>query len=357
MEEKDTTKKEEKALEQEKLLENKKPNDELSNQNIYDQYQKDQTNEAKKDETENIAQPPNLPQNTKDNNSQNVNNNNSIEKSKRHRRGKNEINDRNFRCPDCDKCYLSGPALTTHRKTKHGYGTNGEKRNRGRPKRDGLNDSTQVNPATKFNLFFNDEKRKNDSLDQTLNYKIITVDIIKENLQKIFNQCKNELFKDIPQVESYTFYPLIIENWDKESPFQEQECYRATNRVEEPSVKIQSYNLDELFFLYLKEFSKKTNKEYFWFMIKFIVLFRECINSLRKNMVKSEHQSENKQFYTQIYNAETVPEICNDFFVEFMEPYEFFGLYKYELIELIQHFCYWLYSKQYTQSHLTLLDN
>ena len=50
----------------------------------------------------------------------------NMEKVKRHRRGKNEINDRNYRCPDCDKCYLSGPALTTHRKTKHGYGINGE---------------------------------------------------------------------------------------------------------------------------------------------------------------------------------------------------------------------------------------
>jgi hypothetical protein len=43
----------------------------------------------------------------------------NLEKIKRDRRGKNEINDINYQCPDCDKCYLSGPALTTHRKTKH----------------------------------------------------------------------------------------------------------------------------------------------------------------------------------------------------------------------------------------------
>ena len=92
-------------------------------------------------------------------------------------------------------------------------------------------------------------------------------------------------------------------------------------------------------------------------MIKFIVLFRECINKLRNNLVKNEDKTEKKQLYTQIYNAETVPEICNDFFVEFMEPYDFFGLYKEELIELIQHFCYWLFSNQYAQSHLTLLDS
>ena len=92
-------------------------------------------------------------------------------------------------------------------------------------------------------------------------------------------------------------------------------------------------------------------------MINFIVLFREYINILRNNLIKQEHQEDKKQVYSQIYNAETLPEICNDFFVEFMEHYSYFGLNKFDLIELIQHFCYWLYSKQYTQSHLTLLDN
>ena len=108
--------------------------------------------------------------------------------------------------------------------------------------------------------------------------------------------------------------------------------------------------------MYLKEFAGKTNKDYFWFMIKFAVLFRECIKKKKKNFVKNEKNEEKNKFYTQVYNAETVPEICNDFFVEFMEPHDFFGMLKDELIELIQHFCYWLYSKQYTQSHLTLLE-
>ena len=91
-------------------------------------------------------------------------------------------------------------------------------------------------------------------------------------------------------------------------------------------------------------------------MIKFVVLFRECINTLRQKYVRKEEQSLNKTLYTQIYNAETVPEICNDFFVEFMDPFNYFELNKDELIELIQHFCYWLFSHQYTQLHLTLLD-
>ena len=57
------------------------------------------------------------------------------EKAKRHRRRNSEITEKSFQCPDCEKCYLSGPDLTTHRKTKHGYGINGEIKMSGRPKK------------------------------------------------------------------------------------------------------------------------------------------------------------------------------------------------------------------------------
>ena len=267
---------------------------------------------------------------------------------KRHRRGKNEINDRNYRCPDCDKCYLSGPALTTHRKTKHGYGNNGEKRARGRPRKDCLIENIPNNPQKKFMYFFNEDHRK------VLDDNIINIDIIKNDLRIIFKQCQQELFKEIDDVEKYSFYQLIVDNWEKAEPNLVQECFNAINKIDEPLNKIQSYNIDGIFFFYLKEYSKNANLEYFWFMIKFIVLFRECINKLRANLVKKEEQNKT---YSEIYNCENVPEICNDFILEFMEPYDYFGLNKDELIELIQHFCYWLNLKQYTQFHLSLLKN
>ena len=276
---------------------------------------------------------------------------NNMEKIKRHRRGKNEISDRNYRCPDCDKCYLSGPALTTHRKTKHGYGNNGEKRSRGRPRKDCLNECIVNNPQNKFLYFFNEEHRK--SFDD----KIIDVDIIKNDLRIIFKQLQKELFNEIDDVEKYPFYQLIVENWEKEEPNLVTECFNAINKLDEPLNKIQSYNLDGIFFFYLKEFYKNASIEYFWFMIKFIVLFRECINKLRANLVKKEEQSETNKLYSQIYNSEYVPEICNDFVLDFMEPFDYFGLNKDELIEIIMHFCYWLYSKQYTQLHLSLINN
>ena len=337
--------------------------DQSCNQNIYAQYQKEK--EIKKEEQENKPQESSQKETKEDlkqkeeksneikNSQKNDSNNiNSEQKTKRRRRGKDEIIDRNYRCPDCDKCYLSGPALTTHRKTKHGYGTEGEKRNRGRPKKDGQGDNMPITPLDKFNNFFKDENRKPDD---SINGIIITTEIIKKYMENIFNQCKNDLFQNLENVGKFSFYSLVTENWDKENPFFEKECYRAMPKKEEPLIKVKSFTLDELFFMYLKEFAYKTNKDYFWFIIKFIVLFRECINKLRAEFVQNNDDT-NKRWYTQIYNAETVPEICNDFFMEFMEPHNFFGMLKTELIELIQHFCYWLFSKQYTQSHLTLLD-
>lgn len=288
------------------------------------------------------------------------------DKGKRHRRGKNEINERNYQCPDCDKCYLSGPALTTHRKTKHGYGTNGEKKARGRPRKDFQNENNSNDPKIKFCNFFINDTRKPPSLDQTVNDKTISLEIIKTNLIKIFRQCQKEIFKEFDDIEKYSFYHLVIDNWEKEDPALPDECYSAASISANPEQgqnntnvvnKIKNPPLDILFYNYLREFSKKTNVDYFWFMSKFIILFRECVNKLRKNLVKPEHQTEENKDYSQIYSAETIPEICNDFFVDFMEPYDNFGLNQEELIELIQHFCYWLYNKRYTQSHLTLLPS
>ena len=121
-------------------------------------------------------------------------------------------------------------------------------------------------------------------------------------------------------MEKYSFYKLIVENWEKQEPNLPQECFIAINKIEEPLNKIHSYNLDGIFFFYLKEFYKNANVEYFWFMIKFIVLLRECINKLRENSVKKE---ENRP-YSEIYNSEYVPDIFNDFILEFMEPYDYF---------------------------------
>lgn len=317
MEEKDVGKKEETSSAPKIPQPNQSETDDLKNKNICDQYQIE--NKQLNKEPEKNPENQNQNEDSQQNN-QNISTHKINIGAKRHRRGKVEINEKKFRCPDCDKCYLSGPALTTHRKTKHDYGNNGEKRNRGRPKREGL-EIQQNNQENKFNNFFNDEKRKPISSEQNINDKLITNDIIKEFLENIFKQWKNEIFEEFDSIEKYSFYKLILDNWDIENPFPNPECL-STTLIN----KIKSNSLDEQFFLYLKEFSKSTNKDYFCFMIKFVILFRKFINSLRQNLIRKEDQSETKKLYSEIYNGENVPEMCNDFFIEFMEPFNFYGL-------------------------------
>ncbi len=98
----------------------------------------------------------------------------------------------------------------------------------------------------------------------------------------------------------------------------------------------------------------KTNKQYFSLMLKFILLFRECYD-LSKNKEKKE---EEKKAVTNVLSPEGLPDLCNEFYGEFMEPNNFFGIYepddKNEIVEIIQHFCIWLFKNEYTKSKLSL---
>jgi hypothetical protein len=282
------------------------------------------------------------------------------EKAKRHRRTKDEITERQHQCPDCDKCYLSAPALMTHRKTKHGYEFNNDKKIRGRPRKDLASENPTIVSQNKYNSFFKNDTRKPPSLDQTINDKTITLDIIQQFITDAFRHCQTEHTTKYENIEQYPIYKLVIDNWNKETPDLEQESYLDESRTKnksDPLKKIKSPCVDNLFYLYLREFSKKTNKDYFWFMVKFVVLFRESINVQKKDMVTDDIITENKTEFTQLFNGEEISELCNDFFLDFMEPNKFFGLNKEELIELIQHFCFWLYTNMYSSSHLTLYKN
>ena len=181
-------------------------------------------------------------------------------------------------------------------------------------------------------------------------------------MKTIFKQCKESLFNEVEDVEKYDFYNLIVDNWEKDEPEFEQECFSSIafnmnlalkDNNENINIKVQSCNTDWVFFFYLKEFYKLVNKVYFWFILKFVILFREFLNQSKKNFIKN---GDNKVF-TQLYNAEIIPEMFNEFLLDFMEAYDYFGLNKNELIELIQHFCYWLNVKRYSQTQLSLINN
>ena len=111
---------------------------------------------------------------------------------------------------------------------------------------------------------------------------------------------------------------------------------------------------DEVFYEYLLIFKSKTNQKFFSLMLKFILLFRECYN-LSKNK-----ENRVKKCVTNNISPEGLPDLCNEFYGEFLEPNNFFGITdnqeKNEIIEIIQHFCIWLFKNEYTKSKLSLAN-
>ena len=116
-------------------------------------------------------------------------------------------------------------------------------------------------------------------------------------------------------------------------------------------------NCDQVFYDYLKDSASKCSQNYYIFLFKFVILFRECMNKFKPGLNTAEMQKGVE--YTQIKNAESCPDLCNEFITEFLESADYFGMNKdherLEFIEVIQHFCQWLFENKYTSSRLSLL--
>jgi len=277
------------------------------------------------------------------------------EKIKRHRRGKlDTANERTFKCPDCEKSYLSDPALVVHRKTKHGYVGEGEKRARGRPKASEEQEISYKKAQEYYNNFFNNENRKKTGQEQ------FDIDFIKKKFINIYNDLKEkniESLKGLQNVEHYPFYNLVVNLWDIKDPILAKESKTENTRKEGGNNEKKCSNppMEQVFYLYLKDLADKTNNNYFEFSLKFIILYREFINNFKKSVMNKDKSTSNvkEDNYSEIYCAEEIPESCNDFFLDFLQPR---GYNDKEYISLAQYFCFWLYDKKYTQSYLTLMN-
>ena len=121
-----------------------------------------------------------------------------------------------------------------------------------------------------------------------------------------------------------------------------------------PSKQKSEKTCDEVFYEYLYTFKGKTNKKFLSLLIKFVLLFRECYDISKTKDSKDEV----KKAVTDTISPEGLPDLCNEFYGEFMEPNNFFGIEeqdeKNEIIEIIQHFCIWLFKNEYTKSKLSL---
>ena len=114
---------------------------------------------------------------------------------------------------------------------------------------------------------------------------------------------------------------------------------------------------DKVLMNYLNKMSQFCNPTYFTKLIKFVTLFREHVNNFNMNKV-IENENGIRKEYTEINNAEDVPDSSNEFITDFLEPdtrNEDFGFSKDESIDLTQNLCYWMYDNNFTCSKLSLI--
>ena len=273
-------------------------------------------------------------------------------KTKRHRRGKSIEDSRDFKCPECFRTYLSSSALKNHRRMKHNFGIENEKKGRGRPKKEFLEEEYMNQTRKDYNNFLEEKKKKKE--------ENVDLSDIKGVFNDMFIRYRNDLFEEVENIEKNTFYNLFKENWEKdnktisnnlekESYSSMLNCTPAINFVNKPPI-------DCIFFQYIKYISNIIEKDYVVFIIKFIIIFRQYLNKEKQGLINSEHINEKKKEYTQIYDASVIPDFFNDFLMDFMENRNYFNLDKDELVKIIEYFCFWLFSEGYTDSHIAKVD-
>ena len=282
---------------------------------------------------------------------------------KRKRRSKNDFEGRSFKCPDCGKGYLSMPALNNHRKTKHDFGKYGERKGRGRPRKEPLiftpddiivplqNTNSFQQKTTmsysriekKYKIFFEKEYRK------PIPNEMIDVDYLKKIFDIIFSLCKLNFYNLDSSVTSYNqyyYFNFILTNWNKNDLFNIMVLGTEEKKEEEKEINInekkKELSIDKTFLLFLKEIAAKTNREYFEIITKCVIMLREGINS-------NQHNAN----YSSKTNAEDVPEMLNDIIDEFFKPNYFFGIDIKELVEIISHLCHWIYINNYSTKKVT----
>lgn len=245
------------------------------------------------------------------------------EKQRRQRRSKNVNDGRDHHCEVCGKNYLSRPALSQHIKTKHEDRISDFIKGRGRPKRNEGEGGKSKPVSSNINIinYADDMKRKKQEGE---NYDYTKG--LRESLNELFLRFGNILNPHKKDIDSNLLLNL---------------------NLNESKTTDGKYSYDHVIHLYLKEMSEKLTLSYFKFACKFNYLFRECFNNLKKMELNIED-------FSSTNSPDDVPDKCNEFITEFMENNNYFELDSNEIIEIIQHFCHWLYEKGFTQSVLSL---
>ena len=122
------------------------------------------------------------------------------------------------------------------------------------------------------------------------------------------------------------------------------ENYPLWNSLSNTDINSEEKNCDEIFCKYLREVAEITNPEYFATVMKFVILYRECINKYA--WIKFERQEKPEQ-YAQTNDAEFIPELANELVLSYLSEHDC-TFPVIECINLTMNFCEWLVINGYT---------
>jgi hypothetical protein len=133
--------------------------------------------------------------------------------------------------------------------------------------------------------------------------------------------------------------------------------YKIDEIFQNPKTPDENSKCDEVFAFYIYKVSKLARPDFFIKVIKYVTLFRECLNSINREKMKSKNEEFGYEF-SEIFNPEDAPDISNDFVTDFLSvDSNLFEFQREEAIDLTQNFCQWMYDNNYTCSKLSLISN
>jgi len=162
----------------------------------------------------------------------------------------------------------------------------------------------------------------------------------------------------IQDPKSYPLIWVLNKYSHKETPGRPEDHHMNTFSWEDPAIleywrlsEEQKYflNCDEVFAVYLRIVSQKVNKVFYQLIVKFMVLYWECLNKYgwrkkeerdRKNGVSFEGRQPGE--FSSNNNAELTPDVSNEFVTIFMDENPC-SIERCDIIDMTRNFCHWLY--------------
>ena len=281
-------------------------------------------------------------------------------KIKNKRRYKNDNKGRSFNC-GCGKSYLSYPALYTHIKNKH-HGMNpsglnpvfiSSTKNRGRPKKL-VYGQTKIEAAKENN---NQSQVNCENSDAQDNYVLNNDEIIKSFDVFDTSGCNIlECFQELSKSQNIKEFQFILKMNEIISKMKDNRNSPLIKN-EEVNDSQNSISGDIIICKYLIEMSSKVKSTFMKILILFVCIYRDCLEEhgweiIQSYRIVSEKEKE-KKFLT-VNGGRYFPRASNYFLKNYLNK----KLSAFEpslAIQLVMHFCSWLYTNKYTGCRLSLI--